>query len=350
MAVKSNSGKPSQRDIALAANVSQATVSFVLTKRSVENGIPLETQRRVEEAAQRLGYSPNVAAQSLRGGRTGLIGVHTYERIFPVSPEHYYHQFLVGVEEEASALGLDLVLFTSTQKSATQRSVFLEGHNRMRLADGAVILGAHKDDAELKRLCEEGFPIVSIGRLASSSYKVASVAADYEAVLVSTVAELRSHGHERILYVGHEERRTARQDRYNGYLAGCRAAGVDRGEPAFLAPGLIDSKWLGSVLASGVTGIVAETSAHAQAIYSAAANARIRIPEALSLVCLDVSPNPGSYVPWSHIDVPRREMGRQSLRVLVDLLDGKIDHDYSVSVPCGPALTTTIAPLRTASN
>ena len=350
MALKSKGGKPSQRDIALAANVSQATVSFVLTKRSLENGIPLETQRRVEEAARALGYSPNVAAQSLRGGRTGLIGVHTYERIFPVSPEHYYHQFLVGVEEEASALGLDLVLFTSTQKSATQRSVFVEGHNRMRLADGAVILGAHKDDAELKRLSEEGFPIVSIGRLVSSGYEVASVAADYGAVLVDTVAQLQRHGHERILYVGHEERRTARQDRYNGYQAGCQAAGVAPGAPAFIAPGLIDGSWLSSVQASGITGIVAETSAHAQALYSAAASAKIFIPEALSLVCLDVSPNPGSYVPWSHIDVPRREMGRQSLRVLINLLDGKIDHDYSVTVPCGPALPTSIATVRAAAN
>lgn len=347
MAVNTRGGKPSQRDIAQAANVSQSTVSFVLTKRSVENGIPLETQRRVEEAAQMLGYSPNVAAQSLRGGRTGLIGVHTYERIFPVSPENYYHQFLVGVEEEASALGLDLVLFTSTQKSAAQRSVYLEGRNRMRLADGAVILGARKDDAELRRVSEEGFPIVSIGRLTSSDYKVASVAADYRSVLVDTVSQLHEHGHERMLYVGHEERLSARQGRYDGYRAGRRSAGLAEGAPAFISPALVDSAWLSSVRESGVTGIVAETAAHAQAIYSAAAAGGISIPDDISLVCLDVSPNPNSFVPWSHITVPRYEMGRQSLKVLIDLLDGKIDHDFSVSLPCGPALPTTIAPART---
>lgn len=350
MAVNTRGGKPSQRDIAQAANVSQSTVSFVLTKRSAENGIPVETQRRVEEAAHKLGYSPNVAAQSLRGGRTGLIGVHTYERIFPVSPENYYHQFLIGVEEEASALGLDLVLFTSTQKSAEQRSVYVEGRNRMRLADGAVILGARKDDAELRRVSEEGFPIVSIGRLVSSGYRVASVAADYRSVLVDTVAQLHHNGHERMLYVGHEERLTARKDRHDGYLAGCLAAGLAPGAPAFISPGLIDADWLSMVRDSGVTGLIAETAAHAQAIYSAAATAGISIPAALSLVCLDVSPNPRSFVPWSHITVPRYELGRQSLRVLLDLLDGKIDSDFSISIPCGVALPTTIAPARTSAS
>lgn len=345
MATQSKAGKASQRDIALMAKVSQSTVSFVLTNRSAEQGISPETQRRVHEAARKLGYSPNVAAQSLRRGRTGLIGVHTYERIFPVSPEHYYHPFLVGMEEEASSLGVDLVLFTSAQKSNAERSVYLEGNNRMRLADGAVILGAMKDDSELRRLTEEGFPVVSIGRVATEGFRIASVAADYRSVGIDTVAQLHANGHEKVLYIGHEERRIARQDRYEGFRLGCDEAGIVETTPAFTDPTLIGGDWLRGVLESGITSIVAETTSHAQAVYTAAGSAGIRIPSELSLVSMDVSPNPRNYVPWSHIGVPRQEMGRRSLRVLTALLDGGIDETYTALLPCDPALPTTIAPV-----
>lgn len=338
------STKPSQRDIALAAGVSQATVSFVLTNSSAKNGISPETRRRVEEAASTLGYSPNVAAQSLRGGRTGLIGVHTYERIFPVSPDHYYHPFLIGLEEEASSLGVDLVLFTSAQKSNGARSVYHEGHNRMRLTDGAVILGARKDDQDLHRLSEEGFPIVSIGRPGPSRTSVASVAADYRTVVAETVTELASSGHERTLYVGHRERLTARQNRHDGYVSGCEANALRATPPSLIDPALIDGEWLTAVVNAGVTAVLAETTAHAQAIFSAAAVAHILVPTELSLVCLDVSSNPGSFVPWSHITVPRYELGRRSLQLLNDLLDGRITSDHTETLSCGAPLLTTIAP------
>lgn len=342
--------KPSQKDIAIAAGVSQATVSFVLTHRSAENGIPLDTQRRVEEAAQRLGYSPNVAAQSLRGGRTGLIGVHTYERIFPASPDHYYHQFLIGLEEEASSLGLDLVLFTSAQRSTFARSVFEEGHNRMRLADGAVILGARKNDEELERLADEGFPIVTVGRSPRPNPRIASVRADYHSVLLTTVAQLVELGHQRILYTGHNERLPARAERYEGYLEGCSRHGVDAGAPTWIDPLSIRGQWVLDVVRSGVTAIVAETTAHAHAIHTAALAIGVRVPADLSLVCLDVSPNPGDFVPWSHVVVPRYEMGRQALRLLHCLLNDPSVAGHVDVLACEPAHLSTLASPRAAED
>ncbi|SDF19844.1 transcriptional regulator, LacI family [Cellulosimicrobium cellulans] len=346
MANRTRSDKPSQRDIAQAAGVSQATVSFVLNNRSAAAGISEDTQRRVQETAQRLGYAANVAAQSLRGGRTGPIGVHTYEPIFPASPDHYYHQFLIGLEEEATELGVDLVLFTSAHQPAAQRSVYLQGHNRMRLADGAVILGSRKDDAELRRLSEEGFPIVSVGRPPGSGYPIASVVADYRTVLIDAVGRLAAAGHSRTLYVGHLERRAPRGARYDGYLAGCQTHGVSATEPAMIDPAHIDAAWLTEVTRSGITALVAETTAHAQAVYSAAAAGQIAVPRDLSLVSLDVSSNPSGFLPWSHIGVPRYEMGRRSLRVLSGVLEGTLEPDHAELVACEPTGTATIAPAR----
>ena len=106
-----SSKNPRQSDIARRAGVSQATVSLVLTGRAAASRIPEATQERIREAMVELDYVPNAAARSLRGGRNNLIGVHTFEPVFPVSPEDYYHEFLNGIEEEAVRAGLDLVLF-----------------------------------------------------------------------------------------------------------------------------------------------------------------------------------------------------------------------------------------------
>jgi DNA-binding LacI/PurR family transcriptional regulator len=62
--------------IAEAAGVSQATVSFVLNGRERANGsISADTAERVQKVAQQLGYRPNRSARALATGRSNLIGL-----------------------------------------------------------------------------------------------------------------------------------------------------------------------------------------------------------------------------------------------------------------------------------
>src|SRR4051794_26238265 len=106
---------PRQADVARLAGVSQATVSAVLNGTATDRRIAPATVARVEAAIAKLGYMPNMTARSLRGGHSGLLGVHTFESVFPVDRHDYYYPFLVGIESEAEAQGFDLVLFTSTK-------------------------------------------------------------------------------------------------------------------------------------------------------------------------------------------------------------------------------------------
>ncbi len=68
-------GTARMRDIALAAGVSQSTVSRVLNKRETPIPIALKTRERVNAAAKALGYRPNPLARALRGAPTMLLGV-----------------------------------------------------------------------------------------------------------------------------------------------------------------------------------------------------------------------------------------------------------------------------------
>jgi LacI family transcriptional regulator len=63
--------RPTQRDIAEETGLSLAAVSYAL--RGLQ--VPVETQERVREAAERLGYQVDPIARALASGRTGYVGV-----------------------------------------------------------------------------------------------------------------------------------------------------------------------------------------------------------------------------------------------------------------------------------
>ena len=66
--------KATMKDIASQANVSVATVSYVLNNAENQS-IPAETKERVLQIAKKLNYVPNLAARSLVKQKTGLIGI-----------------------------------------------------------------------------------------------------------------------------------------------------------------------------------------------------------------------------------------------------------------------------------
>ena len=65
---------PTLRQVALAAGVSLGTASKALNGQGM---LKPETRRRVQEAAERLGFRPNDLAQSLMRGRSFTVGLLT---------------------------------------------------------------------------------------------------------------------------------------------------------------------------------------------------------------------------------------------------------------------------------
>lgn len=65
-------GRPTKADVARLANVSTATVSYVLNN-SVGRTISAQTRAAVHRAAAELGYRPNLAARNLARGKSGVI-------------------------------------------------------------------------------------------------------------------------------------------------------------------------------------------------------------------------------------------------------------------------------------
>jgi len=76
--------RPTSRDVAAAAGVSRATVSYVLNGADTKHRITPATRDRVLEVAERLGYEPNAVALALRAGRTEIVLVEIPN--WPIGP------------------------------------------------------------------------------------------------------------------------------------------------------------------------------------------------------------------------------------------------------------------------
>ncbi|CAM4506403.1 hypothetical protein FHS16_005801 [Paenibacillus endophyticus] len=104
--------KATLKDIAKAAEVSVATVSYVLNNVTTQT-IPEETKCRVLEAAKQLHYVPNLAARSLVKQKSGLIGI----LVNRADNEGFWRQlhyspFINRLEQLLTARGYHVVLFS----------------------------------------------------------------------------------------------------------------------------------------------------------------------------------------------------------------------------------------------
>ena len=212
-----NTKRPTQSDVAKLAKVSRATVSFVLSEKDQQR-IPIseETKRRVFEAARELNYSPDPVAQMLASGNNHLVGVFSYERLFPMQRDDFYYEFLLGIEMGASTAGYNVILFTRDESSNGERLVFPRGHNQLRLADGTILLGSQPNRAELSRLMDENYPFVHIGKRDVPGKQINWVACDYMSASEKITDHLAKQGHRSYAYIGPKEHNESNLDKLAG--------------------------------------------------------------------------------------------------------------------------------------
>lgn len=143
-----STGRPvTLQDVADAAGVSLATASRAINGSARRVKEPLRQQ--VLEAAERLGYQPNLQAQAVARGRASMIGLLLHDIADP-----YFAEIAAGVSQEAERHGL-LVTLASTQRSYEREIAHLAGLRAQR-AQGVILAGSRLDDAGLNaRLASE---------------------------------------------------------------------------------------------------------------------------------------------------------------------------------------------------
>ena len=143
------------KDIARQLDLSQPTVSRILSGDANHRAAPA-TRERVMEAASRLGYQPNAVASSLRRGRTDIIGLHTS---YDYDVRNDFLGTIVGsLQRACSGHRLDILLH-SALSGVPAREMF--GKLRDGRIDG-LILHAESNDPLVSLLRKSSFPVVVV--------------------------------------------------------------------------------------------------------------------------------------------------------------------------------------------
>ncbi|MFC4857065.1 LacI family DNA-binding transcriptional regulator [Actinophytocola glycyrrhizae] len=337
---------PRQSDVARAAGVSQSAVSRVISGDTDTARIPEETRRRILDAISELGYVPNAAARNLRNKSNRLLGVHTFESVFPHARSDFYFEFLLGIEERAEEVGYDLVLFTSTGTRDGRRRIYRDGTNRLNLADGSVLLGVATNREELARLAAEDYPFVHIGRREVPGADIPCIVPDYADAAGAIVDTLARRGHRDIAYVREPFDQESYLDRRAGYEEAVRRLGLTDRSPGARGEPNLTEEWLDDLVAGPETAVVAESVRLAEELRTGLAARGATIPGDLSVAVLE-GVWPGTSAVWDCLQVPRKQIGRLAIDALVAMVEDPAQRARSVLVPCEVVPGETVADPRT---
>ena len=173
------------KDVALATDLSPAAVSYAL--RGVQTSP--ETQERVRNAAQELGYTGNAVARALAQGRTGLVGV------LAASLQDLGEQrFVESVGQALEAAGLNMLLIDSAGDPERER--MLARQLADQLVDGLIVSPLDPSNPVWEDIASE-LPVVSVGD-ALAGPTVGEVIFDNVAGVSMVLEHLHSLGHRRI--------------------------------------------------------------------------------------------------------------------------------------------------------
>ncbi|UWE10519.1 LacI family DNA-binding transcriptional regulator [Actinacidiphila bryophytorum] len=337
-----------QADVAREAGVSQSTVSQVLGGGGDLTRISPETQRRVISAARQLRYRPSAQQRRAVERRQAplLLGVHTFEPIFPTSARDYYFAFLQGIEEQSGVEGCNLVLFTAARDEGGVRRIYRDDVNGLGQAAGSILLGHHAHMDDLARLAADGHPFVYVGRREVPGADIAYVGGDYRSTTGRILDDLVAMGHRTFAYLGEAVRHEPQADRWAGFSTALDRFGLPVPRPLYVAPDQLAAQWLDDALAAGTTAILVESVSLLVVLHAIAQLRNLSVPEDFSVVLLvDHTPGEAGPGPWASMRIPRHAMGSRAVRLLTTLLtDPAGDYDRQILLPCTYALDATVSP------
>jgi LacI family transcriptional regulator len=183
------------RDVARKANVSQSTVSRILSSTQSKVPISEETREKVIAVIKELGYQPNQYARSLRGRKVNMIGMVIADIANP-----FYHPMVRAVQDVAFRHSYD-VMIANSDHTREKELRFCESILR-RPVDGVVIIPYHLTDEDLNDLMvRTGVQISAVGNHIRHPDIDVTFADDSKATYEAIRYLIEKQGHKRIAMI-----------------------------------------------------------------------------------------------------------------------------------------------------
>lgn len=320
--------RPTSRDVARAAGVSQSTVSLVLAGKA-EGRVKPATRQAVHEAARMLGYRPNLAARNLRLGRT-----RTVLLVVPTLAGPVFGAVYTGAAATAAEHGFGLVVHPWPEGAGPARS-----HVDAQAIEGVLASSIVGDATDFGAL-----PVIMMDSDPAAPAPVVNF--DVAGGMRDIAAHLAGLGHRRIGHLA------AAVDAWTFRARGAalaetvarsgalerRATAIDVAAARAAALALLDRP-------DRPTALVCDDDLIAAGAYKAARALGLDIPGDLSVTGFDDVLLATALEPeLTTVRLPAEELGSRAMAALLDLLDGR--RPPGVSLPGRLVVRASTAPPR----
>ncbi len=313
--------------VAERAGVSRALVSLVM------NNSPKVSEAKrtaVLEAAEALGYRPNLHARNLAQQRTKTFGIIINDIHNP-----FFAEVVFGIETAADEYGFSVLILNGGRAPERERRA-VETHLQFQV-EALILVGTRLDDDTLLR-ASRVTPTVIVAS-GPDHPGVDTITTDDTAGAALAVDHLVALGHTDIVHLDGGDNISSRP-RSRGYEQAMRAAGL---EPRIVRAGDGESDAENAIVQlveddAIPTGIFAFNDLLAAGALDVLGSARLRVPADVSVVGYDNTFIAAlNHMSLTAVNQPRRKMGELAVRTMLERVEN------GRTVPTNLDLSPTLA-------
>jgi len=204
------------KDVARMAGVSPATVSRVIN-RKIKGYMGEKTKQKVLRVIQQLDYTPDTRAQSLRGAKTGLIGV--------IIPEVYISYLELSRYIMKMCYDHRLGVLICSSENNIQRELFYVDFLQRQKVDGIIMISERLKAQKVNDLIRKEIPIVLLDEDIPGA-EAPAVVTDYFKGAYKAVQYLIDLGHKNIAFIKGRLSTLSSKKRLEGYIDALRDNGL----------------------------------------------------------------------------------------------------------------------------
>lgn len=309
--------RPTSRDVARVAGVSQATVSLVLGDKW-HGRVSKRTAGLVRDAARELGYRPNLAARNLRLGRT-----RTALLVVPALTNEFFARVYAGAATVAAEHGFGVVLYPSPDGIGPAKDPFASA----RAALDGVIASSMAAEA-LTAIRGTDLPLVMLDSDPADPQAAAHVNLDIADGMRQMTRHLLALGHRRFVHLASAVTSWTFDVRAQALADALREVPdvVVRTVPAPLDVGSAREAAERALTAPGPqpTAIVCDDDILAAGACKAVRRLGLRVPEDVSVTGFDDLALATAVEPeLTTVSLPAERVGERGMSALLAVLDGR---------------------------
>ena len=313
-------------DVAKALNLSPSTVS-----RGLKNHphIRKETRKKIQAAANEMGYRQNKFASNLRQKHTNTIGV-----VVPRLDSHFMATAMAGIEKVISENGYGLII-SQSQESWRKEIACVNTMFNSRV-DGLLVSLAFdtKNMNHFNILFSKDIPVVFFDRVADCNGCISIIIDNYKAGYEAT-SHMIEQGCRRIAHLGGNILRNVYSERFRGYRQSLADNKIDFDPSLFFVSDM--SVQAGIETARKILkmkprpdGLFTSNDTTAVSAIVEFEKAGIKIPEEIAVTGFNNEPVSRVVRPnLTTVDYPAREIGEMAASSLINKLKDSMKADVS---------------------